>query len=77
MDVLCTFITSSESQHSKYGCITDPPSYTNCDQDPKHQSGTSSILQISNLDFQDMKVLCTFKIKIESWKMKYGCIKDQ
>ena len=30
-----------------------------------------------NEDLKDMDVLCTFKIKIESQNLDYGCIKDQ
>ena len=30
-----------------------------------------------NDDLKDMDVLCTFKIKIESWNLDHGCVKDQ
>ena len=30
-----------------------------------------------NEDLKDMDVLCTFKIKIESPNLDYGCVKDQ
>ena len=30
-----------------------------------------------NEDLKDIDVLCTFKIKIESWNSEYECIKDQ
>ena len=30
-----------------------------------------------NKDLEDMDVLCTFKLKIESQKSDHGCIKDQ
>ena len=30
-----------------------------------------------NQDLKDMAVLCTFKIKIESQNLEYGCIKEQ
>ena len=36
------------------------------DQEPKPQSGTSMVLQISNQDFEDICVLCIFKFNIES-----------
>ena len=28
-------------------------------------------------DLKDMDVLCTFKVKIESQNLEYGCTKDQ
>ena len=45
MDVLCTFKIKIESQNTDCGCIKDQWPYPNKDQDAKHQSGTSSILQ--------------------------------
>ena len=33
--------------------------------------------KVPNLDLKDMDALCTFKIKIESQKLEYGCTKDQ
>ena len=31
----------------------------------------------TNKDLKDMDILCTFKFKIESWNLEYGCNKDQ
>ena len=55
-----------EIQNSDYGYINDQWPYTNQDQDAKTQSGTSSILQAPSQDLEDMDVLYTFQIKIES-----------
>ena len=34
-------------------------------------------IKAPNQDLKDIDVLCTFKIKIESTNLEYGCIKDQ
>ena len=44
-------------------------------QNPSQQPPVSS--KAPNEDLKDMAVLCTFKIKIESQNLKYGCTKDQ
>ena len=45
IDVLCTFKIKIESQNLDPRCIKDQQPYPNQYQDPKPQSGTSSILQ--------------------------------
>ena len=40
-------------------------------QEPKLQSGTSSVLNNSKEDFKDIQVLLTFKFNIESWTLEY------
>ena len=47
--------------------------YPNHDQDAKPQTRTKA----QNQDLKDMDVLCTFKNKIESQTLEYGCTKDQ
>merc|ERR1712082_309080 len=42
---------------------------------PSQEPPTSS--KAPNQDLKDMDVLCTFKIKIESWNSNQGHIKDQ
>ena len=42
---------------------------------PSQEPPASS--KVPNEDFKDMDVLCTFKIKIESPNLDYGCVKDQ
>ena len=42
---------------------------------PSQEPSASSKAQ--NEDLKDMDVLCTFKIKLESWNLDNGCIKDQ
>ena len=44
-------------------------------QNPGQEPPESS--KAPNQDFKDMNVLCTFKIKIESQILEYGCTKDQ
>ena len=46
MDILCNFKIMIENQNLEHGCIKHHWSYPNQGQDPKPQSGTSSILQI-------------------------------
>ena len=38
--------------------------YPNQDQDAKPQSGSFNILQVPNVYFKGMDVLCTYKIKL-------------
>ena len=42
---------------------------------PNQEPSASS--KTPNQDLQDMDVLCTLKIKIESWNLDHRCIKDQ
>ena len=77
MDVLCTFKIKIESRNSNHGCIKDQWPCPNQNQDGKHHSGTSSILQSPNEDLNDMDFLCTFKIKLESQNLDPWYIKDQ
>ena len=49
MDVLCTFKINIESQKSYYGYMREQWQYPNHDEDIKHQSRTSSILQSPKL----------------------------
>ena len=34
-------------------------------------------IKAPNQDLKDMDVLCTFKIKLESQNLEYGCFKNQ
>ena len=65
IDDLCTFKIKIESKNLDHGCIKDQWPYANQDQDPKPQLATS-FLQSLSPDFNDMDVLCTFKMKIKS-----------
>ena len=44
-------------------------------QKPSQEPPVSS--KAPNEDLKDMDFLCTFKIKIESQNLEYGCTKDQ
>ena len=44
-------------------------------QSPSQEPPASS--KAPNQDLKDMDVLCTFKIKIESWNLDYGWTEDQ
>ena len=48
MDVICTFKITIESQNSKHGCTKDLCPNQNQYEDPKPQSGTSSVLHSPN-----------------------------
>ena len=75
-DLLCTFKIKILSQNVDYGCIKDQCPYLNKYEDAKPKSGTSSILQSPISGLNDMDVLCTSKIKIESQIVEHGCIKN-
>ena len=47
------------------------------DQDAKPQSGTPVSSKSPNRDLEDIDVLCTFKIKIESQNFESGCTKGK
>merc|ERR1711954_507918 len=72
MDVLCTFKIKIESQNFDHWCIKDQGPYKNQDQDAKHQSRTSSILQ---------NPICKSKSICETLMRKYNILykpnKDQ
>ena len=44
---------------------------------PNPSQETPASFKDQNVDLKDIVVLCTFKIKIESQNLDYGCIKDQ
>merc|ERR1711954_368674 len=77
MDVICTFKIKIESQNLAYGVLKTSDhmqiniSMPNPSQEPPATS------KAPNQDFKDMDVLCTFRIKIESQNLDYGCTKDQ
>ena len=77
MVILCTFKIKIESQIWNIGV----PKASNLIQtrikmlNPSQEHPTS--YKAPNKDYNDMDVLCTFKIKIESHNSKQGCIKDQ
>ena len=44
---------------------------------PNHSQEPPASSKAPDEDLKDMDVLCTFKIKIESQNLEYGCTKDQ
>ena len=77
MDVLCTFKIKIESQNSEHMCTKDKLPYVNQDQDANPSQKAPASSKAPNHDLKDMDVLCSFKIKIESQNLEYGCTKDQ
>ena len=66
MDVLCTFKIKTEGQNSDDGCLKDQWQYPNQDQHAKHQSVTSSILQISRWGIPVRNLQCPQKPQIRT-----------
>merc|ERR1711954_448753 len=77
MDVLCTFKIKLESKiwimdiSKTIDHIHLKIKIPNPIQEPPASS------KAPNQDLKDMDVLCTFKIKIESQNLEYGCTEDE
>ena len=77
IDVLCTFKIKIETQNIELGSIkTSDPIIIKIKM-PNPSQDASATTKTPNQDFNDIDVLCTIKIKIESQNLQYGCIKDQ
>ena len=77
MDVLFTFKIKMEKKIMSMG-ISKTSDQIQIDikmPNPSQEHPASS--KAPNTDLKDMDVLCTFKIKIESQNLEYGCTKDR
>ena len=77
MDVICTFKMKKDSQNLEYGYIKDQCPQINQDQDAQPSQEPPASSKAPHQDLEDMDVLHTFNIKIESQNWEQGCVKDQ
>ena len=77
MDVICTFKMKKDSQNLEYGYIKDQCPQINQDQDAQPSQEPPASSKAPHQDLEDMDVLHTFNIKIESHNCEQGCVKDQ
>ena len=77
MDAFCIFKIEIESEDLNHGYIKDQWPYPNKIKIPNPTQESTASSKAPNEDFMDMDVLCTFKIKKESWNSDHGYIKDQ
>ena len=76
MDVLCTLKIKLYSQNSDHGCGKDQRPYPNKFKVPSPTQEPSAFSKAQNEDFQDLDVLCTFKIKRERQDLECGWSKN-
>ena len=76
IDVLCNFKIKVKSQNFAYGCNKDQWPFPNHDQDANSNHEPPASFKCPNEDLKGIDVLCTFKMKIESWNSEHGNIKD-
>ena len=77
MDILCTFKSKIESQNSEMGVSKTIDHIRIKIKIPNPSQEPPATFKTPKQDLEDMDVLCTFRIKIESQNSEYGCIKDQ
>ena len=77
IDVLCSFKVKIEVQESEYVGIKDCSDHIKINfKMPNPSQKPPALSKAPNQDIEDMDVLCTFKIKLESQKSDQGFIKD-
>ena len=69
--VLCTFKFNVESWILKLRLFETLLSHSHDDKELKPLSGTSRVLHNSNQDFEDLRILCTFKFNEEIWNSEH------
>ena len=77
MDVLCTFKIKKESLNLKMGVLKTSDNVQIMIMKPNPSQEPPASSKSPNQDLKDMDLLCTFKTKIGSQTLGYGCIKDQ
>ena len=77
IDVLCTLKIKMENQNSDHGCIKTNDHIQIKIKMPNPSQEPPASSKAPNEDLNDIYVLCTFKIEIESQNMDHGYIKDQ
>ena len=71
MRVLCTLKFNVESWILKLRLFETLLSHSHDDKELKPLSGTSRVLHNSNQDFEDLRILCTFKFNKEIWNSEH------
>ena len=77
LDVLCNFTIDVDSHNLDCGVSKTSYHIQIKIKMPSPSLEPPASFEAPNEDLNDMDVLCTFKIKIESHNSDHGCVKDQ